>query len=121
LRDDHLQSSKSLDPVIARHIVPAISGEANLILASRIVRQVAREIVKSGAAALRRAWFMQAERQDHMTAAFPGAAALLLLRGLARFCSAQLLFLPAADFQFGYVATACEPQHQVIHRLTWRR
>lgn len=50
-----LQSSKLVDPVVTRHIALAMSQHGNMTLACRTVMQVAREIVKSGAAGLRRA------------------------------------------------------------------
>jgi LysR family transcriptional regulator, nitrogen assimilation regulatory protein len=53
-RDGRLQSSKLVDPVISRHIALAMSRHGNLTLACRTVMQLAREIVKSGAAGLRR-------------------------------------------------------------------
>jgi LysR family transcriptional regulator, nitrogen assimilation regulatory protein len=53
-KDSRLQSSKLVDPVITRHIALAMSRHGNLTLACRTVMQVAREIVKSGAAGLRR-------------------------------------------------------------------
>jgi LysR family transcriptional regulator, nitrogen assimilation regulatory protein len=49
-----LQSSKLVDPVVTRHIALAMSRQGNLTLACRTVMQVARDIVKSGAAGLRR-------------------------------------------------------------------
>jgi DNA-binding transcriptional LysR family regulator len=49
-----LQSSKLVDPVVTRHIALAMSRQGNLTLACRTVMQVAREIVKSGVAGLRR-------------------------------------------------------------------
>jgi LysR family nitrogen assimilation transcriptional regulator len=53
-KDCRLQSSKLVDPVVARHIALAMSRHGNLTLACRTVLQVAREIAKSGAAGLRR-------------------------------------------------------------------
>lgn len=53
-KDGRLQSSKLVDPVITRHIALAMSRHGNMTLACRTVMQVAREIVKSGAAGLRR-------------------------------------------------------------------
>jgi LysR family transcriptional regulator, nitrogen assimilation regulatory protein len=53
-RDGRLQSSKLVDPVITRHIALAMSRQGNMTLACRTVMQVAKEIVKSGAAGLRR-------------------------------------------------------------------
>jgi LysR family transcriptional regulator, nitrogen assimilation regulatory protein len=54
-KDCRLQSSKLVDPVVTRHIALAMSRHGSLTLACRTVMQVAREIVKSGAAGLRRA------------------------------------------------------------------
>jgi LysR family nitrogen assimilation transcriptional regulator len=53
-KDCRLQSSKLVDPVIARHIALAMSRHGSLTLACRTVMQVAREIAKSGAAGLLR-------------------------------------------------------------------
>jgi LysR family transcriptional regulator, nitrogen assimilation regulatory protein len=53
-KDGRLQSSKLVDPVVTRHIALAMSRQGNLTLACRTVMQVAREIVKSRAAGLRR-------------------------------------------------------------------
>jgi DNA-binding transcriptional LysR family regulator len=53
-KDSRLQSSKLVDPVITRHIALAMSRHGNCTLACRTVMQVAREIVKSGAAGFRR-------------------------------------------------------------------
>ena len=53
-KDCRLQSSKLVDPVVARHIALAMSRHGNLTLACRTVLQVAREIAKSGAAGLLR-------------------------------------------------------------------
>jgi LysR family transcriptional regulator, nitrogen assimilation regulatory protein len=53
-KDCRLQSSKLVDPVVTRHIALAMSRHGNLTLACKTVMQVAREIVKSGAAELRR-------------------------------------------------------------------
>jgi LysR family nitrogen assimilation transcriptional regulator len=53
-KDSRLQSSKLVDPVITRHIALAMSRHGNSTLACRTVMQVAREIVKSGAAGFRR-------------------------------------------------------------------
>jgi LysR family transcriptional regulator, nitrogen assimilation regulatory protein len=53
-KDCRLQSSKLVDPVVTRHIALAMSRYGNLTLACKTVMQVAREIVKSGAAELRR-------------------------------------------------------------------
>jgi LysR family transcriptional regulator, nitrogen assimilation regulatory protein len=60
-KDCRLQSSKLVDPVVARHIALAMSRHGNLTLACRTVLQVAREIAKSGAAGLRRAQSRQAK------------------------------------------------------------
>ena len=50
-----LQSSKLVDPVVPRHITAlAMSRHGNLTLACRTVMELARDIAKSGAAALRR-------------------------------------------------------------------
>jgi LysR family transcriptional regulator, nitrogen assimilation regulatory protein len=53
-KDCRLQSSKLVAPVVTRHIALAMSRHGNLTLACKTVMQVAREIVKSGAAELRR-------------------------------------------------------------------
>jgi LysR family transcriptional regulator, nitrogen assimilation regulatory protein len=53
-KGSRLQSSKLVDPVVTRHIALAMSRQGNLTLACRTVMQVARDIVKSGAAGLRR-------------------------------------------------------------------
>jgi DNA-binding transcriptional LysR family regulator len=53
-KDRRLQSSKLVDPVVTRHIALAMSRHGNPTLACRTVMQIAREIVKSGAAGLRR-------------------------------------------------------------------
>ena len=53
-KEHRLQSSKLVDPVVPRHIALAMSRHANLTLACRTVMQIARDIAKSGAAALRR-------------------------------------------------------------------
>ena len=53
-RDRRLQSSKLVDPVVTRHIALAMSRHGNLTLACRTVMQLAQDIAKSGAAALRR-------------------------------------------------------------------
>jgi LysR family transcriptional regulator, nitrogen assimilation regulatory protein len=53
-KDCRLQSSKLVDPVVTRHIALAMSRHGTLTLACKTVMQVAREIVKSGAAELRR-------------------------------------------------------------------
>lgn len=53
-KDCRLQASKLVDPVITRHIALAMSRHGTMTLACRTVMQVAREIAKSGAAALRR-------------------------------------------------------------------
>jgi LysR family transcriptional regulator, nitrogen assimilation regulatory protein len=53
-KDSRLQSSKLVDPVITRQIALAMSRHGNSTLACRTVMQVAREIVKSGAAGFRR-------------------------------------------------------------------
>jgi LysR family transcriptional regulator, nitrogen assimilation regulatory protein len=53
-KDCRLQSSKLVDPVVTRHIALAMSRHGNLTLACKTVMQVAREIVKSGAAELHR-------------------------------------------------------------------
>ena len=53
-KDCRLQSSKLVDPVVTRHIALAMSRHGNLTLACKTVMQVAREIVKSGAAELGR-------------------------------------------------------------------
>jgi DNA-binding transcriptional LysR family regulator len=53
-KDRRLQSSKLVDPVVTRHIALATSRHGNPTLACRTVMQIAREIVKSGAAGLRR-------------------------------------------------------------------
>jgi LysR family transcriptional regulator, nitrogen assimilation regulatory protein len=53
-KDCRLQSSKLVDPVVTRHIALAMSRGGNLTLACKTVLQVAREIVKSGVAELRR-------------------------------------------------------------------
>jgi DNA-binding transcriptional LysR family regulator len=50
----HLQSSKLTAPVITRHIALAMSRHGNMTLACRTVMLMAREIAKSGAAALSR-------------------------------------------------------------------
>jgi LysR family nitrogen assimilation transcriptional regulator len=60
-KDCRLQSSKLVDPVVARHIALAMSRHGNLTLACRTVLQVAREIAKSGAAGLRRTQSGQAK------------------------------------------------------------
>lgn len=52
--DLRLQSSKLVDPVVPRHIALAMSRHGNLTLACRTVMQTARDIAKSGVAALRR-------------------------------------------------------------------
>jgi LysR family transcriptional regulator, nitrogen assimilation regulatory protein len=53
-KDRRLQSSKLVDPVVTRHIALAMSRHGNLTLACRTVMQLAQDIAKSGAAALRR-------------------------------------------------------------------
>jgi DNA-binding transcriptional LysR family regulator len=53
-KDHRLQSSKLVDPVVPRHIALAMSRHGKLTLACRTVMQVARDIAKSGVAALRR-------------------------------------------------------------------
>jgi LysR family transcriptional regulator, nitrogen assimilation regulatory protein len=53
-KNRRLQSSKLVDPVVTRHIALAMSRHGSMTLACRTVMQVAREIAKSGAAALRR-------------------------------------------------------------------
>jgi LysR family transcriptional regulator, nitrogen assimilation regulatory protein len=53
-KEHRLQSSKLVDPVVPRHIALAMSRHGNLTLACRTVMQVARDIAKSGVAALRR-------------------------------------------------------------------
>ena len=53
-KEHRLQSSKLVDPVVPRHIALAMSRHGNLTLACRTVMQIARDIAKSGAAALRR-------------------------------------------------------------------
>ena len=53
-KDRRLQSSKLVDPVVTRHIALAMSRHGNLTLACRTVMQIAQDIAKSGAAALRR-------------------------------------------------------------------
>jgi LysR family nitrogen assimilation transcriptional regulator len=53
-KDRRLQSSKLVDPVVTRHIALAMSRHGSLTLASRTVMQLAQDIAKSGAAALRR-------------------------------------------------------------------
>jgi LysR family nitrogen assimilation transcriptional regulator len=49
-----IQSAKLVAPVVTRHIALAMSRHGELTLAVRTVMRVAREIAKSGAAALRR-------------------------------------------------------------------
>ena len=53
-KDCRLQSSKLVDPVVSRYIALAMSRHGQLTLAWRTVMQVMRDIVKSGAAGLRR-------------------------------------------------------------------
>ena len=53
-KDCRLQSSKLVDPAVSRYIALAMSRHGQLTLASRTVMQVMRDIVKSGAAGLRR-------------------------------------------------------------------
>jgi LysR family transcriptional regulator, nitrogen assimilation regulatory protein len=53
-KNHRLQSSKLVDPVVTRHIALAMSRHGSLTFACQTVMQVAREIAKSGAAALRR-------------------------------------------------------------------
>jgi DNA-binding transcriptional LysR family regulator len=53
-KERRLGSSKLVAPVVTRHIALAMSRHGNLTLACRTVMQVAREIVKSGAAGLHR-------------------------------------------------------------------
>lgn len=53
-RDGRLQSAKLTDPVVTRHIALAMSRQGQMTLACRTVMQLTREIVKSGAAGLRR-------------------------------------------------------------------
>ena len=53
-KDCRLRSSKLVDPVLTRHIALAMSRHGSLTLACRTVMQEARDIAKSGMAALRR-------------------------------------------------------------------
>jgi DNA-binding transcriptional LysR family regulator len=53
-KDCRLQSAKLVDPVVTRHIALAMSRHGTMTLACRTVMQVAREIVRSGSAGLRR-------------------------------------------------------------------
>jgi LysR family transcriptional regulator, nitrogen assimilation regulatory protein len=52
-KDRPLQSSKLVDPVVTRHIALAMSRHGTMTLACRTVMQMARDIAKSGVAALR--------------------------------------------------------------------
>lgn len=52
-KDRPLQSSKLVDPVVTRHIALAMSRHGSMTLACRTVMQMARDIAKSGVAALR--------------------------------------------------------------------
>jgi LysR family transcriptional regulator, nitrogen assimilation regulatory protein len=51
-KDCRLQSSKVVDPAVSRYIALAMSRHGQLTLACRTVMQVARDIVKTGAARL---------------------------------------------------------------------
>jgi hypothetical protein len=53
-KDRPLQSSKLVDPVVTRHIALAMSRHGSMTLACRTVMQMARDIAKSGVAALRK-------------------------------------------------------------------
>jgi DNA-binding transcriptional LysR family regulator len=53
-KERRLQSSKLVDPAIPRHIALAMSSHGSLTLACRTVMQMARDIAKSGMAALHR-------------------------------------------------------------------
>jgi LysR family transcriptional regulator, nitrogen assimilation regulatory protein len=53
-KDRPLQSSKLVDPVVTRHIALAMSRHGSMTLACRTVMQMARDIAKSGVAALQK-------------------------------------------------------------------
>lgn len=53
-KEQAIRSARIVAPVVARHIALAMSRHGELTLACRTVMQVAREIVKAGAAGLRR-------------------------------------------------------------------